>query len=62
MIVVDERHGRVVSGRLGKLTPEKQLSVEKASHRAPGARRQWIAPTWERLETPMEITMYAGRR
>jgi hypothetical protein len=40
----------------------EKTGPEKASHSAPGARRQWIAPSWERLETPMEVTMYAGRR
>jgi hypothetical protein len=28
----------------------------------PGTRRQWVTPTWERVETPMEVTMYVGRR
>ncbi|MGH3718691.1 MAG: hypothetical protein ACRDRI_07590 [Pseudonocardiaceae bacterium] len=48
MIVVDGRHGRVVNERLEKSTQS--------------TRRQWVAPTWERLDTPMEVTMYAGRR
>lgn len=51
MIVVDGRHGRVVSGRL-----------ERSTRSTPSTRRQWAAPTWERLDTPMEVTMYAGRR
>ncbi|MGH3771692.1 MAG: phosphotransferase [Pseudonocardiaceae bacterium] len=51
MIVGDGRHERVVSERLGKSTQS-----------APSTRRQWVAPTWERLDTPMEVTMYAGRR
>lgn len=51
MVFDYNRHGRVVSGWPGKLR-----------HSVPGTRRPWIAPTWERLETPMEVTMYAGRR
>lgn len=51
MIVVDGRHGHVVNGWL-----------EKSTQSTSGARRQWVTPTWERRETPMEVTMYAGRR
>ena len=40
----------------------EKANPEKATSSAPGTRRQWMAPTWERLETPMEVTMYAGRR
>jgi hypothetical protein len=56
MVVDCDQYGRVVSGWPAKLSPAK------LSHSAPGTRRQWVAPTWERLETPMEVTMYAGRR
>jgi hypothetical protein len=35
---------------------------EKPTQSTPRTRRQWVTPTWERLETPMEVTMYAGRR
>lgn len=49
MIAVQDR--RFVSGRLG----ESIQSTLRTS-------RQWVTPTWERLETPMEVTMYAGRR
>ncbi len=51
MVAVD-RHDRVVRGELGKLTQSTP----------PHSRRQWVAPTWERLETPMEVTMYVSRR
>jgi hypothetical protein len=51
MVTVHEQHGRVVNER-----------VEKPAHDPPRTRRQWVAPTWERLDTPMEVTMYAGRR
>ena len=50
MAVVDDQRGRGASTRFGK--PQD----------TPHARRQWVKPTWERLETPMEVTMYAGRR
>jgi hypothetical protein len=51
MAVVGDQRGRVASARFGK--PDQDT---------PPARRQWVKPTWERLETPMEVTMYAGRR
>jgi hypothetical protein len=25
-------------------------------------RRLWVKPHWQRLDTPMEVTMYVGRR
>jgi hypothetical protein len=51
MVTVHNQHGRVAGGR-------REKSIQSVPH----ARRQWVAPTWERLETPMEITMYVGRR
>jgi hypothetical protein len=51
MVTVHDQHGRVVSER-----------IEKSTQDASRARQQWVAPTWERLETPMEVTMYVGRR
>jgi hypothetical protein len=48
MVAVDDRCGRVASGDPGKPAQE--------------TRKPWVAPRWERLETPMEVTMYAGRR
>ncbi len=52
MVAVHDQHGRVVNGEFGNVTQSP----------APRTHRQWVAPTWERLETPMEVTMYAGRR
>ncbi len=49
MVAVHDRRGGAVSERLAK-------------QNTPRTRRKWVAPTWERLETPMEVTMYAGRR
>lgn len=51
MVAVHDRRGGVVGARPG--APEQST---------PRTRRTWVAPTWERLETPMEVTMYAGRR
>lgn len=51
MVAGADRRGGIVSDRLGKPTPGTART-----------RRTWVAPTWERLDTPMEITMYAGRR
>lgn len=42
---------RVVSGKPGSPT----VSTARV-------RRQWVTPTWQRLDTPMEVTMYVGRR
>jgi hypothetical protein len=54
MVAIHDQQGRVVSGAGGKL--------EESTQSAPHARRQWVMPTWERLETPMEVTMYVARR
>ncbi len=51
MVAVDDRCGRLTSRSPGK-------SAQNVAH----SRRQWVAPKWERLDTPMEVTMYAGRR
>jgi len=51
MVAGHDRHGGVVSETLGHRTQS-----------TPRTRRPWVAPTWERLDTPMEVTMYAGRR
>jgi hypothetical protein len=56
MVAGHDRHGGVVSetlvhDRLGQ--PHQGM---------PPTRRQWVAPIWKRLDTPMEVTMYAGRR
>ncbi len=51
MVTVHDQHGRVVSGR-----------IEEPAQSARSARRQWVAPVWARLETPMEVTMYVARR
>lgn len=54
MVTIHDQQGRVVNGTGGKL--------EESTQSALCARRQWVAPTWERLETPMEVTMYVARR
>lgn len=51
MAVIDEQQDRVTNEQLGKLNQDTLHT-----------RREWVTPTWERLETPMEVTMYAGRR
>lgn len=51
MVAVQDQFGRVVSRKL-----------EKPAQSALDARRQWVVPTWERLDTPMEVTMYVARR
>ncbi len=49
--MVTVHNHRVVSGKPGNPTQSTLRT-----------RRQWVTPTWERLDTPMEVTMYAGRR
>lgn len=56
MVALHDRCGGVVSERLGNETPGT------LTQSTPHTRRMWVAPTWERLETPMEVTMYAGQR
>jgi hypothetical protein len=51
MVTVDDRRGHLASG-------SPLQSTQSLAH----TRRQWVTPSWERLETPMEVTMYAGRR
>ncbi len=51
MVTVHDQRGRLVNGKIEEPTPS-----------APSGRRQWVAPAWERLETPMEVTMYVARR
>ena len=56
MVAVHDRHAGVVSETRGN----KRLGTSKQG--TPRTRRQWVTPIWERLDTPMEVTMYAGRR
>lgn len=56
MAAVHDRRGSVVSENLG----DERLGTLKQS--TPRTGRKWVAPTWQRLETPMEVTMYVGRR
>ena len=51
MVAVQDRHDDVENERL-----------VKPAQNTPRTHRQWVAPTWERLETPMEVTMYVGQR
>ncbi len=51
MVTVHDQYGHIVNRK-----------PEKPGQGAPRARRQWITPTWERLETPMEVTMYVAQR
>lgn len=53
MVVSGDRHGSSISG---------QSTSDQSSRSAPESRKPWVTPAWERLDTPMEITMYAARR
>ena len=48
-----------ISGQQGPVVNNAGGSPEESTH---NVRPQWVAPTWERLETPMEVTMYVARR
>jgi hypothetical protein len=54
MVAIHDSQSHIVSGAGGILEGSTQSALR--------ARRQWVAPTWERLETPMEVTMYVARR
>jgi ABC-type cobalt transport system substrate-binding protein len=56
MVVIDDRHFHAASVR------GADEELEKSSQRTPDTLRPWVAPAWERQDTPMEITMYAGQR
>jgi hypothetical protein len=56
MVAVHDRHAGVVSEML------RNERLGKPTQSTPRTRRTWVAPSWERLDTPMEVTMYAGRR
>jgi hypothetical protein len=56
MAIIDNREGRVAAKTLDP------SAIDLSSPGTPGARQPWVAPRWERLDTPMEVTMYAGQR
>lgn len=59
MVIIEDRHRNVVDG-VGKQSgmPSSEIPTEDVAV----GRRQWVAPTWDRRDTPMEVTMYAGQR
>ena len=54
MVIVEDQHHHVVNCAGERPAMSSRSAAE--------ARRQWVAPTWERRDTPMEVTMYAGQR
>jgi hypothetical protein len=54
MVIINDRRSEVVA--------DADARFEKPSRSMSDRRRPWVAPTWERRDTPMEVTMYAGRR
>jgi hypothetical protein len=56
MAVISHQHGHVPGGTSG------QSAIDQSGQNAPRTKKSWVAPSWERLETPMEVTMYAGQR
>jgi hypothetical protein len=56
MTIMSDRPSRVAG------TPLRQSTTDNQGESMPQMRKPWVAPAWERLDTPMEITMYAGQR
>lgn len=56
MAVINDQHTHVLSEIVVGGTDEQV----DTSHQKTG--RPWVAPAWERRDTPMEVTMYAGQR
>jgi hypothetical protein len=55
MVVTGDRHSHV-AGTFGESTSDE------SSRRILETRKPWVTPTWQRLDTPMEVTMYAAQR
>jgi hypothetical protein len=56
MDVTGDRQGHVAGGTFG------QSTSGESSRRIPQTRKPWVTPAWQRLDTPMEVTMYAAQR
>jgi hypothetical protein len=56
MVVINDRQGHVARGMFD------QSTNDQASQPMPQTCKSWVTPAWERLDTPMEVTMYAGQR
>jgi hypothetical protein len=59
MAVTADRQGHVPGGTSGQSTSDQ---LRRSPSSGQQTRKSWVAPAWERLDTPMEITMYAGQR
>ncbi|MGH3823478.1 MAG: hypothetical protein ACRDRA_11715 [Pseudonocardiaceae bacterium] len=55
MVVIDNRHSHVVSDIVWGADEQRDKSSRNM-------RKPWVAPAWQRRDTPMEVTMYAGQR
>lgn len=55
MVVIDKQRSHVVSDVV-------RDADEQRDNPSRTPRRAWVAPAWERRDTPMEVTMYAGQR
>jgi hypothetical protein len=64
MVVIGDRHRHVGNsvGEQPAMSGPTMSGPTMSGHSAADSRRQWVAPTWERRDTPMEVTMYAGQR
>ncbi len=58
MVVIDDRRSHIV----GEVVRDVADQDETSSRNTADARRPWVTPTWDRRDTPMEVTMYAGQR
>lgn len=59
MVVIEDRQRDIVNN----VGEQPAMPSPTMPSRSPAnTRMQWVTPTWERRDTPMEVTMYAGQR
>ena len=60
MVVIGDQHSHVVSDIVG--TDAVRADAERRDQSNRNTRKPWVTPAWQRRDTPMEVTMYAGQR
>jgi hypothetical protein len=58
MVVIDDRPSHIV----GEIVRDTDDHGETSRRNTADTRGPWVAPAWDRRDTPMEVTMYAGQR
>lgn len=62
MTVIGDRRSHVAGDVLGDVAGGAGKQWDESNRSTAGLRKPWVKPTWERRDTPMEVTMYAGQR